>query len=826
MKQSLRKLRPINAKRLLSLIILSLTLTPALLTTVTGHSTTMANYNDPLGSFSGTGQAPLFWSDNQKINNTSFENGNFQPWTTSSFNANASSVQIVSPGLNDNHAVQLSITSGNLTSSSYQRLTQDLTASQAAFSNDTLVQASVKVTSLTGNTIYDRAGVILSLASSTGNIVRLHYVFASGGTLPSNTTTDAYFKVAGFGSSGWISISRNLAIDTSSAFPSLASTINSVRDASLYVDSMSAGNPNRDPGIRFFDENNTGTWNTNDTVVYDSDHDGIYRASDPILWPGRYSPVADVSPVIVDPLTKFVDTNQNGVWDSGESVVYDCAHSKNPNDLIPGDCNNNIVDVNEPVINGNPIIGQLLMDPIRQTTTASFDNIQLYSPSMNGNILVNGGFETGTLSGWGNQAGFTLSSLAHTGSHSVLGSATGGSAQLAQSVDSLPRINSQSLFKASVYVSSLGGSTVNDTVDVSLGLSDSKGAPLSIYYVFDTGNSNIPSNSTGTIYYKQPGFGTVSQWINLNRTLSHDTSLFDSQGFSSPYSLNLVVLEARSQGSTASTAYFDDISYNPGLAQPGYAPSAYYATSGNNVTYTYIPSGVSTGAFSVQIPAGQTILNITTPTSTVLQASQYTIANLPPISIVSIPNSTATQFPLGGTYHVYTTSKNAVASINVEDATSLALLDLTTTLATGRHVDLVELTLDPFGSPISGANSTISIWAANGTMIDRWTGRSDNTGFYRVHNIALPTSDGSYTLQATTYSAANVGLRDKQLKVATPTGPSVFSPLVIALIIVAIIAGVTGFLIYYRRRKFAQVQKTQAAPPGKMKKNNGQKPRK
>ncbi|HEX4919691.1 MAG TPA: hypothetical protein VFV92_03020, partial [Candidatus Bathyarchaeia archaeon] len=152
--------------------------------------------------------------------------------------------------------------------------------------------------------------------------------------------------------------------------------------------------------------------------------------------------------------------------------------------------------------------------------------------------------------------------------------------------------------------------------------------------------------------------------------------------------------------------------------------------------------------------------------------------------------------------------------------------DLTTTLATGRHVDLVELTLDPFGSPISGANSTISIWAANGTMIDRWTGRSDNTGFYRVHNIALPTSDGSYTLQATTYSAANVGLRDKQLTVATPTGPSVFSPLVIALIIVAIIAGITGFLIYYRRRKFARVQKTQAAPPSKMKKNNGQKPRK
>lgn len=826
MKQSLQNPSPAHKKKFASaVIVVFLTLTPTLLTT-TGHAVIIANINDPLGSFSGTGQTPLYWSENQKINNTSFENGNYQPWTASAFNANTSSVQIVSPGLNDNHAVQLSITSGNLTSSSYQRLTQDLTTSQAAFSNNTLLQASVQVTSLTGNTIYDRAGLILSLASSTGNIVRLHYVFASGGGLPSNTTTDAYFKVAGFGSLGWISISRNLAMDAGSAFPSLAATINSVKDVSFYVDSMSLGNPNRDPRIRFFDNNNTGTWNTNDTVVYDSDMDGTYQSSDPILWTGRYFPVAGVNSTITDPLIKFVDANQNGVWDNGESIVYDCVHSKNPNDLIPGDCNNNIVDVNEPIINGNPIIGQLLMNPIRRITTATFDNTQLYSPSTIGNMLVNGGFETGGFSGWGNQAGFTISSLAHTGSHSVLGSATGRDAQLAQSVDSLPRVNSQSVFKASVYISSLTGSTVNDTVDVLLGISDSKGTPLSIYYVFDTGSSNIPSNSTGTGYIKVPGFGTLGQWININRTLSSDTFLFDTQGFSSPYSLNLVVLEARSQGSATSSAYFDDLSYSPGLAQPGYAPSSYYATSGNNVTYTYIASGVSTGAFSIQIPAGQTVLNIATPTSTNLTASQYTITVIPPVSIISIPNSTASQFPLGGTYHVYTTSKNAVASINVEDATSLMLLDLTTSLAPGRHVDLVELTLDPFGSPISGANSTISIWSSNGTMMASWSGRSDATGFYRIHNIPLPTSDGTYTLQATTYSATNIGIRDKQLTIVTPSIPGPFSPIIIALIVVAIIAAVTGFLIYYRRRQSAKIQETPTPPPSKMKKNKGQRPKK
>src|SRR5579864_3756890 len=91
------------------------------------HAGTMTLYTDPVGSFQGTGTAQVYWSNSQKVNNTSFENGNYQPWTASTYNANLSSVQIVSPGYNDNHAVQLSITSGNLTSASYARLTQDLT---------------------------------------------------------------------------------------------------------------------------------------------------------------------------------------------------------------------------------------------------------------------------------------------------------------------------------------------------------------------------------------------------------------------------------------------------------------------------------------------------------------------------------------------------------------------------------------------------------------------------------------------------------------------------------------------------------------------------
>src|SRR4029077_20568711 len=127
----------------------------------------------------GTGSAPVVWSNSEKINNTSFENGSVQPWTPSSYNANSSSVQIVSPGYNSNHAVQLNITSGNLTSSSYERLTQDLTNSQVTFSQSVTIEASVHVTSLTGNNTNDRAGVILSLATANGSSVNLHYVFDS-----------------------------------------------------------------------------------------------------------------------------------------------------------------------------------------------------------------------------------------------------------------------------------------------------------------------------------------------------------------------------------------------------------------------------------------------------------------------------------------------------------------------------------------------------------------------------------------------------------------------------------------------------------------------
>jgi len=765
---------------------------------------------DPVGSFTGTGTAPVFWSDTQKINNTGFDNGNFQPWTASNYNANFSSAQIVSPGFNDNQAVQLSIRSGNLTSSSYQRLTQDLSSARAVLSNNVLLQASVQVTTLTGNSSSDRAGIILRLASSTGPVVQLHYVFNSGGPLPSNTTSDGYFKVAGYGSPGWISINRTVASDAQSVFPGLYPNVDAVKSISLYVDSVSYGNTTRDPRIVYYDGDGDGFWNSTETVVYNTEMDGIYHTGDPLLYTSTFFPSSGNS-LRTDPRIKYVDLNNNGRWDSGESISYDC------NNTIPGDCNNNVYDIIEPTIYGNPIIGQLLMDPIRRVTTASFDQVQLVAPMVAGNLILNAGFETGTLVGWGNTVDFSISDSAHTGSHSASGTAAGKTAQLAQGIDADPIIDSTSLLQAFVNTGSLTGTTTNDMVDVWLGLSDGLGTPLSLYYVYDTGNGQLPSNSTGTLYFKVPGFGTLNQWIGINRTLTIDTTPFITQGFTPPYSVGLIALELRAQPSRTSSASFDDMYLSSTYTSSLNVPAAYSAVDRQNATYTYTIPKVPRGYFSLQIPAGQSILNITTPVSTLLQPSDYSTTKFSTTVLVNIPNSTGTRYPIGGTYTFHTTSKNAVGTVYLQDASTLSILNLTRSLDPGRRVTLTELSLDPFGTGIPAANSTISIWSSNGTMTKSFNGIADASGFFRVSDIGLPLANGTYTLQATSYSSANIGVRTTHFFILTTSPP--VSLLLWIIAIIAVIAGVTGFLVFYRRTKRKiNASRDQPTQPTKIKK--------
>jgi hypothetical protein len=102
---------------------------------------------------------------------------------------------------------------------------------------------------------------------------------------------------------------------------------------------------NIDPLIKFIDSppaltpNAPGTWAPGKAVVYDIDNDGIYNAEgtpvDPVIF-GRGLP-AGVN-LSVDPKIKYFDDfPANGIWNSGEAVLYDAN-------------NNNIYDLGEPVI--------------------------------------------------------------------------------------------------------------------------------------------------------------------------------------------------------------------------------------------------------------------------------------------------------------------------------------------------------------------------------------------------------------------------------------------------------------------------------------------
>src|SRR5438132_13600090 len=66
----------------------------------------------PIATYQARGPALQIYY--QMINNTSFESGT-QPWTLIAYNNYTPGFSTVSPGFNDNSAVQLNVNSGNLT---------------------------------------------------------------------------------------------------------------------------------------------------------------------------------------------------------------------------------------------------------------------------------------------------------------------------------------------------------------------------------------------------------------------------------------------------------------------------------------------------------------------------------------------------------------------------------------------------------------------------------------------------------------------------------------------------------------------------------------
>src|SRR5207249_3388949 len=89
--------------------------------------------------------------------------------------------------------------------------------------------------------------------------------------------------------------------------------------------------------IKYVDTNGNNVWDPGEPVVYDTNNNGLYLSTDPVIAGAP----TQLATLLVDSKIKFVDVNNYGVWAAGEPVVYD------------GN-NNNMYDAGEPVVAGSP----------------------------------------------------------------------------------------------------------------------------------------------------------------------------------------------------------------------------------------------------------------------------------------------------------------------------------------------------------------------------------------------------------------------------------------------------------------------------------------
>ena len=716
----------------------------------------------------------------QRLVNPSFENG-FLQWTSTSYNNYSSSVDVASPGYGDNFAANLTILSGNLSAGSYLTLLQDISSNPAIFDYGASFRARVQVQALQGNTTADRIEVSLGMATSMGPTIRIHYVFAAGSSLPTNTTNDAYIRVAEPGTTGWISLDRNLALDARSAFlASSYASINSVQDVRLSIYAMSRGNATYDPRIKYYETGSDPFWNTTEAVVFDPDGDGIYHATtDTILYSGSVTP-ADGAPLSNDRQIRFIDTNLNGRWDAGEPIVYDTL-------------NEGVYDqVYDPTINGKPIAGSLLQDPIHHATKALFDKVELYSNSGGHRFIQNGGFETGDLSGWGNTAGFQATiGQHHSGTYSAEGMASSTTVALAQSIDARPPVDGNTILNISAYASQMTGSSSQDKVDAWLGLSDSgpSARPVWIYYWFKTGDGTVPVNTTNTENIRVVGFGSFNQWLTLNVDLLPAVGYFDNHGYTPPYKSDTVVLEESAQTGSSTIAFFDDVSLR-GQDSPAPATSKYYAIDGSNSTYTYDVRNAPPETFSINIASGQSVLNITSPEGTKILTNDYATQTVGENLQVTIPDLTISQYTVGN-WQITTTSKNILTIVY---ATTTGSNTASTSFDPGSSVTIVSQTKDPFGNPQSGSNTTLIVYSSN---TQAFKGTTNIQGWYNATNVVLPSFPGAGFVEAIAVSQSYIGVRTTPINI---NGANPWALLVYATIAVAGVAAFGLFLILRRRK--------------------------
>ncbi|HEX4922264.1 MAG TPA: hypothetical protein VFV92_16175, partial [Candidatus Bathyarchaeia archaeon] len=92
-----------------------------------------------------------------------------------------------------------------------------------------------------------------------------------------------------------------------------------------------------------------GNWHSGEVVVYDSNNNSIYNTGEPVI-PGTGTTPLNGTSRANDSHVKYVDTNNNGHWDNGESVAYDAN-------------NNNIFDQGDLVISGAVSSSNLFLSP-------------------------------------------------------------------------------------------------------------------------------------------------------------------------------------------------------------------------------------------------------------------------------------------------------------------------------------------------------------------------------------------------------------------------------------------------------------------------------
>ena len=682
----------------------------------------------------------------------------------------------------------LAVLSGNFTPDSEVSLVTYLSQQQIGFEGALRLRTAVQVTALTGNTTGDTVEETITLTTSTGGTKYVHYLFAEASTIPTNSTMDAYYKVPGFGTMGqWIVLDRNLSGDASAALPSDYASLDSVSIIQLVVSARTFGIQNRDPHLKFVDLSNNGAWDTGDPVIYDANLNGVYDNGEPVLYGS--TPIIG-APLTVDPKIKFVDPDNNGVWDSGETIVYDTN-------------NKGIYDLRDPVIYGSfPRQGTPLMRELQRATTASFDQVELFSATGNYDWVRNGNFDTGTLAGWGENTTFTTSTaVSRSPPYSAKATVTSGAMEMAQSIDARPTVESSTKFKASVEVDNLTGNSPVDAVDIWLGLVDDRGTPVAVYYYFKTGNGTIPSNTTDTINHRAPGFGKLGTWLSVDASLLNETVAFDLLGYSLPYRLEVIVVEGAARSPSTTTAFFDDISvYQP--YKPGSAPLRVYAIDGLNSTYTYAAADIPYGSFYIDIPGAQSMLNITSPEGVALQPEEYATQPESGLLRITVPASTVLKHVPLSTWRVYATSTNALSTLYVQDST---LTIAKTNFNTSALVNLVSRTRDPAGIPQAGASVNLTLFeTTNATVVATWSGKADPQGWYNITGITLPSKPGNYTLQATAQSAY-VGVRTYVVMVTSPPIPQQGNPLSEALL--GLVGGASAALIspvliaFWKRRR-------------------------